>query len=154
MTPRPLVLDTNCWIYLLDDATSPRARWLAEHVLRPAADGSLTVLTSTVSLAELLVAPWRAGGARRSDAVRTAVLGLPGCRMVDLTVEIAGQAAAVRATAGVRLPDALVLATAVRSAASLLTNDARLALWTGPVDVLVLDDVMPGELPPGRGPET
>jgi predicted nucleic acid-binding protein len=143
-----LVLDTNCWIYLLDDAASSRGRWLTEHVLRPATVGRLTVLTSAVSLAELLVVPHRDGAAARAGAVRAAVEGLPGSRLVDVTPGLAQQAAAVRATTGLRLPDALVLATAAAASARLLTNDARLAKPSVTTSVLVLDEVMPGALPP------
>jgi predicted nucleic acid-binding protein len=117
-------------------------------VLRPATAGRLTVLTSAVSLAELLVVPHRDGGAVRAGAVRAAVEGVPGSHSVDVTPGLAQQAAALRATTGVRLPDALVLATAAAASARLLTNDARLVdrLVTAPV--LVLDEVMPGALPP------
>ncbi len=149
MSADALVLDTNCWIYLLDDAASPRARWLAEQVLLPAAAGTLTVLTSTVSLAELLVLPLRDGGARRGGAVRSAVQSMPGCRVVDVTADLAAEAGAVRAATGLRLSDALVLATSVWSQARLLTNDARLQVAHLPGRVLVLDDVMPGPLPAG-----
>ena len=144
VSPTGLVLDTNCWIYYLDDPESQRARWLDSSVFRPAAEGHLALLTSTVCLAELLVGPHRAGGARQAAAVRRAVEALPGSSLVAVTGDIAEAAAGLRARTGLRLPDALVQATAMSTGARLLTNDRALA-GTG---VLVLDDVIGGPLPP------
>lgn len=145
MTSRSLTLDTNCWIYALDDPTSTRARWLQTHVLRPAAAGQLTVVTPALCLAELLVRPHQAGRPRAAS-VRRAVESLPGSRIAALDAAVADLAGELRATSGLRLPDAVVLATARLAGGQLLTDDAGLVAAAGPMGVL-LDDVLGGGLP-------
>lgn len=72
---RTLALDTNCWIYLLDDASSARGRWLETEVVRPAVAQQFLLVTATLSLAELLVGPHRQAGRVRAAAVRQALEG-------------------------------------------------------------------------------
>lgn len=145
MTSPSLALDTNCWIYALDDPSSARARWLRNEVLRPAASGQLTVVTPALCLAELLVRPHQAGSGRAA-AVRRAVESLPGSLVAALDAAVADLAAEVSATTGLRLADAVVLATARHAGAPLLTNDAALVAAAGSRGLL-LDDLLDGSLP-------
>ena len=138
--PTRLVLDTNCLIYRLDDATSARARWLDDQVLAPAVAGELTLFVSSVSLAELLVRPYRDGQPHRAQAVHRALRTLPGLTIEALTAEMADTGAQLRAETGLRLPDALILATAQVLDATLLSNDARLLEPRHEVPVLLLDE--------------
>ena len=137
-----LVLDTNCLIYRLDDPDSHRGVWLDEHVFGPAIAGHLDLSVSTVSLAELLVRPYADGQPAKAQALRRALETLPGLTLVPLTTDIADAAARLRGRSGVLLPDALILATAERVQASVLTNDRQLQQADLPVAVLVLDDEM------------
>lgn len=73
--------------------------------------------------------------------MRRALETLPGLTVAELTAELA-DGSARRASTGLPLPAAVMLATAQRSAASLLTNDRGLVHPAGPVPVLVLDDEM------------
>ena len=77
------------------------------------------------ALAESLVGPARLGGSS-VDAVRTLVDRLP-INIISLDVEIATTAARLRAAhRALRLPDALIIATAVEQAADrLITTDRR-----------------------------
>lgn len=140
--PSTLVLDTNCLIYRLDDPDGARGRWLDENVFAVAVGGSLRLVISSVALAELLVRPYADGQPQRAQAVRRALETLPGLTVVDLTPAVADIAARVRAGTGLPLPDAVMLATAEQSGASLLTNDRQLLHPSSPVPVLVLDDEM------------
>jgi len=140
------MLDTNCWVYALDDPDSGRARWLTAHVLRPAADRGVTVVTPSICLAELLVLPHRSGRARAA-AVRRAVESLPGSRIVALDEEVAASAAELRAATSLRLPDAVVVATAQLVGARLLSNDGIVVTAAGP-DGLLLDELVAAGAPP------
>lgn len=140
-----LVLDTNCLIYFLDDPDSKRGRWLAKHVFEPAVSGRLRLAISTISLAELLVGPFSVGQPDRAEAVHRALAALPGLSIVAPTADIAVSAARLRGTTGLRLPDALVVATAAHLGATLLTNDRGLRRDGLPAAILVLDDELSGD---------
>jgi predicted nucleic acid-binding protein len=118
------VLDAGVVIGLLDssDAHHPRAR----RALRSALDRHDDLVLPASAYSEVLVAPFRAG----EDAVAKvdALLATLPARVEPLTAGIARSAAEMRAVHGrkLRLPDALVLATAEVTGASLvLTTDRR-----------------------------
>jgi len=135
-----LVLDTNCLIYYLDQPDTRRGRWLDQHVFRPAVAGRLDLAIPTLALAELMVRPYGDGQPRRAEALRRALETLPGLTLVPLTADIAALAADARARSGLRLPDAIVAATARHRGASLLTNDRQVAAAELPGARLLLDD--------------
>ncbi len=124
------VVDTGVMIGLLDVLDGHHDPAL--EALGSAATRGDRVAMSASALAELLVVPARTGRGRPHDQVLVdAVLGF--CRdypveIVAVGVEIATQAARLRAThgPGLRLPDALVIATAlVHDADVLVTTDRR-----------------------------
>jgi predicted nucleic acid-binding protein len=86
---------------------------------------------SSLTVAELLVRPIRAG-----SAAVASVEGFPRffgeMRIAEVTYAIAREAARMRALTGLGLPDAPVMATAVdHAAAVLVTNDGR---WSTAAD--------------------
>lgn len=121
---RPLsVLDASVLIALLDeaDAGRPIAR---EAVARSQADHELLIPVTAFS--ESIVAPYRRSSqdGQRAEAA-LAALG----RLVDVTRDIASRAAQLRAARQIKLPDALILATALHvTADQILTLDRR---WRG-----------------------
>lgn len=138
--PSTLVLDTNCLVYRLDDPDGARGRWLDDNVFPAAVGGRLRLIVASVALAEPLVRPYADGQPQRAQAVRRALETLPGLTVVELSTAVADIAARVRAGTGLPLPDAVMLATAEPSGASLLTNHRQLVHPASPAPVLVLDD--------------
>jgi predicted nucleic acid-binding protein len=126
------VLDAGVVIALLDANDAHHAA--ARDALRQVAGDSLVLPAS--AFAEILVAPLRQGGAGQ---VVDAFLDAVPITVHEATREIARQAAELRAVHGnrLRLPDALVVATAMALGADrVLTTDSR---WpTLSVDVQVL----------------
>ena len=121
---RPVsVLDASVLIALLDEKDAGRP------VARAAVDESKCnhdLLIPVTAFSESIVAPYRRS--RRDGERAEAALAALG-RLVDVTREIASQAAQLRATRQVKLPDALILATAMQVAADqILTLDRR---WRG-----------------------
>lgn len=99
----------------------------------------LAAVTSTVTLAEVLTHPLRRGDKPLAAKYRELLLSTDGLTTLPLTAAIAEEAAGLRASHGLRTPDAIQLATAVvANAAVFLTNDARLPL-IATMPVLVLD---------------
>ncbi len=149
--PDSLALDTNCFIYLFEQSDRPRGRFLIEDVLLPATRGERRLVTSCLVLAELLVQPFRLGHPERAAALSRAVESLPGLVLLPVDARVAADAARLRGSTGLALPDALVLATATGAGAVLLTNDRALAHAAGTDAALLLDDLLsPGQSPSGR----
>ncbi len=117
------VLDASVLIALLDekDVCRPAARAAVDQARR---DHDLLIPVTAFS--ESIVAPY--GRSRRDGERAEAALVALG-RLVDVTREIASRAAQLRATRRIKLPDALILATAMQLAADqILTLDRR---WRG-----------------------
>ena len=118
----PLILDASVLIGLLDTKDSHHNGAVDEVDLADRADRPL--LTPASAYSEALVAFARTG--RLRDA-RDAISGM-GITVASLTAPIAERAAELRARHdSLRLPDALVLATAHEHQGEVLTYDRRLA---------------------------
>lgn len=101
--------------------------------------GAFQVVTSTLTLTEVLVHPLRSGNVELAEQYCDVVLDQENLVTVPVSVEIAEVAAQLRATQNLRTPDAIQIATALqRGATFFLTNDARLAAVPD-LKVLVLD---------------
>jgi predicted nucleic acid-binding protein len=117
-----LILDASVLIGLMDSSDPHHATAVDDVETADHAGRSLQTPASAYS--ETLVAFARAD---RVPEARAAVAGM-GITVTPLTAVIAERAAALRAMhSGLRLPDALVLATARELDADLLTYDQRLA---------------------------
>ncbi|HXM58884.1 MAG TPA: type II toxin-antitoxin system VapC family toxin [Candidatus Dormibacteraeota bacterium] len=117
------VLDASVLIALLDekDVGRPVARAAVGEAQR---DHDLLIPVTAFS--ESIVAPYRRS--RRDGERAEAALAALG-RLVDVSRDIASRAARLRATRQIKLPDALILATAMQvSAEQILTLDRR---WRG-----------------------
>lgn len=121
---RPLsVLDGSVLIALLDesDVGRPAARGA---VAPPRQDHDLVIPATAIS--ESIVAPYRLG---RSQGERAEAALIALASIAEVTREIASRAAQLRATRQIKLPDAIILATATKLAADqVLTFDRR---WRG-----------------------
>jgi predicted nucleic acid-binding protein len=91
-----------------------------------------TLAISALTYAELLVGPIRAGG-RALEVVEGFAAQV---RIIDLSPEIARRAAAERVARGLKLPDAVIVATGLLHADVILTADAR---WKGVERVTVVE---------------
>jgi predicted nucleic acid-binding protein len=88
---------------------------------------------SALTYTEILVGPLRAGG----QAVEVVERFAAQVRIVDLSPDIARLAAELRATRGLKLPDAVIVATGLRLEADvIMTADAR---WKAIPRVVVVD---------------
>ena len=140
--PDRLLLDTNCFIYLLEDPSSARGAFLATHVFAAAVAGQQRLFASTLTETELLSQPSGAGQSQRASALLAALEGLPGLEFVPLTVTVAADAARLRGQLGLSVPDAIVVASALAVQATLITNDRRLHHRDLEPPVLLLDDLL------------
>jgi len=123
------LLDTSIVIAALnrDDALHEAA----SEAIRTERDRHALAI-SALTYAELLVGPLRAGGRALGIVERFAAH----VRVADLSPDIARRAAELRAGRGLKLPDAVIVATGLHlEAAVILTADAR---WKGIETVTVV----------------
>jgi predicted nucleic acid-binding protein len=133
-----VALDANVVIYLLENVEPGASR--AAAIVDAIESGEVRGSMSTVAQTEILVGP-----ARSADPMifELAAQELRELRVAKnpLTARIAEDAAWVRGQTGLRLPDAVHLATARASGATaLVTNDRRIRSRPG-LDVYYLDDL-------------
>jgi predicted nucleic acid-binding protein len=133
-----IYFDANVFIYVVE-AIEPYVSAL-HPVLTALADLSIEVITSELTLAEVLVKPIGAGDARIQDAYNRFLYRTAGLSTVPVDRDILTEAARLRAAQNIRLADAIHAATARQCACSaMLTNDARLrtpGVTTVPVSAL------------------
>ncbi len=88
---------------------------------------TIQVVTSTVTVIEVLVQPLKRNNHRLVKQYREVLTNVAGLTTYPLTIDIAAIAADLRAKYSLRTPDAVQMATAIHAGAQyLLTNDARL----------------------------
>lgn len=129
-------LDTAPLIYYIEEHPTflPRVAPFFEAAER----GEFRVVTSLVTLTEVLVHPLREGRDELAQQNRDILLQSANLTAVPLNESIAEQAAELRARHSLRTPDAIQLATALRSGAGwFLTGDAELPEVPG-ISILVL----------------
>jgi len=130
-------LDTTPLIYFIEE--NP-AYLKTVHPFFEAMDhGEFSVVTSIVTLLEVLVHPFRHGDTTLAQQYRDILLNVEGLATILLSQDIAEEAARLRAAHNIRTPDAIQMATAIHEGASFfLTNDARLPSLPR-LKILVLD---------------
>ena len=134
---RRIALDTSVFIYQLE--ANPRYLALTDHIFSWLEKPGCGAVTSTITMTELLVQPYRDGDDERIDQFYGLLSTYPNLEWIAPDLEIADLAAQIRAVHRLRTPDALQAATAVRSQAmGLITNDPVFERVPG-LETLVLD---------------
>ena len=126
----PVALDTAIFIYFIEE--DPRFVPLIDPLFREADRGVRELVTSALTILEVLVVPYRAGNRLLAHRYEDVLTRSRGVRVVDLTRDQLRAAAQLRATTGVKTPDALQLVAAIGAGCrTFLTNDRRLPLVPG-----------------------
>jgi predicted nucleic acid-binding protein len=141
-----LLLDTTALAAFLDD-TEPTHR-VASHILEEfVASGRNPAVVSMISVMEILVRPLRVAPSGH-HTVLAFLRHHPNLTAVPLDLQMAQEAASLRATHRLSPPDALVIGTGVATqVAHLVTNDHAWARKLGPirdrVGVVTIDQFLP-----------
>ena len=135
-----ICLDTAPIIYFIEDHETYR------KILRPVFVeidvGNIEAITSTLTLLEVLVHPFRAGNQVLAEKYREILLSSAGLITFEISHEISEMASRLRAKYSIRTPDAIQMAVGIRYGAThFLTNDPRLRKVTE-IKVLILDDYL------------
>ena len=140
LPPSGLVyLDANGLIYSMERVEPYRS--LLEPMWQEAQDGNLTVVSSPVIVIETLAKPIRDGNTEIEAQYRE-VFASNVFRLLDASYRVFEDAARLRADTGLKTPDALHAATALRAGCALfITNDTDFRRVEG-LPTVVLDDVV------------
>ena len=121
--------DSNVFIYTVE-GISPYAQAL-RPLFASVAAGATRVVTSELTVAEVLVKPLRLADAVLYQAFEDA-LAAPGVRLVPVSYEVLLRTARLRASGQLKTPDAVHAATAqIAGCDVLLTNDTGIAAVPG-----------------------
>ncbi len=138
-------LDTMILIYLIED--HPRYADLAAVVMERIEQGTIHGLTSTLTIAELLTAPAQNDDDKALRDYELYLTNFPNLSIMPLTVDIARQAARVRAATTLKMPDCIQIATAVQSGSdAIVGNDKSWRNRTGDLPLILLDDFLDAEM--------
>ena len=123
MSGKKAFLDTNIFIYLIEENEQHFDQ--AIRLLDFLEQNDYEVITSTLSLGEILTKPYRDN---RQDLVEKYVATFETMNLIDLNSDIASLFAKIRAQYAIKTPDAIQLASAVYAQAEMfVTNDERLS---------------------------
>ena len=136
------MVDTAPFIYVLEAHPQFAAQFLG--LFEAAARGDLNIALSTITLAEILTGPFKAGQTAMAKRYEKSLCLY---NVVPVSTPIAALAAQLRAEYRLKLPDALQLATALDiNATAFVTHDRDFSTVTG-VTILMGDTASP-DAPP------
>ena len=134
----PIGLDTAPFIYLIEE--HPRFLRVVEPLFVAIDTGRRAAATSTLTLLETLVVPYRVGDVALAEHYEAVLAGGRGLRLVEMDRPVLRAAAALRARTAIRTPDAIQLASALSAGCTaFVTGDRRLPSLPG-LRVLALAD--------------
>ena len=129
-----VMVDTAPFIYVLEAHPQFADQFLG--LFEAAAKGDLTIALSTITLAEVLTGPFKAG---QTALAKRYEKSLSHYKVIPVSTPIAALAAQLRAQYRLKLPDAIQLATALDiGAAAFVTHDRDFSHVTG-VEILMGD---------------
>lgn len=121
----PVGVDTALFIYLIEE--EPRYLPVIEPLFRAANEGTRELVTSTLTLLEVLVVPYRAGNRALAERYEALLTRSRGIRLIEISVDQLRAAAQLRAATNVKTPDALQLVAALTAGCTtFVTNDRRI----------------------------
>lgn len=133
-------IDTAPLIYFVEE--HPKYRDAVTPFFQSADAGHLDVVTSMITLVEVLVHPYRRENESLAKEYTDILLHAPHVHAHALTAIVAQEAARLRAKWNMKTPDAIQLATATcTKATAFLTNDTGFPDIPG-LDMILLDDII------------
>jgi predicted nucleic acid-binding protein len=120
-----IALDTNILIYFFE-GIEPQAGKV-EKILGTIMKGQNKGILSTITIAEVLTGFYLTGDSAKAAKAKRLLSdwALNGFKIVPVTFEIADLAANLRAKRGGKIPDALIVATAINQSANLVYSQDK-----------------------------
>ena len=118
-----IYLDANCFIYSVERIDPYRE--ILDTLWQTVSGGQVKVVTSELTMLEVLVKPLKVGDTFTVTTFRTILRHTPDVQMMPITQPVLEEAANLRATLNLRTPDAIHTATALLNGCRLfVTNDS------------------------------
>jgi predicted nucleic acid-binding protein len=137
----PVALDSSIFIYFIEE--HPVYLPLVEPLFEAIDAGGLEAVTSSLTLLEVLVVPFRFSNAALIERYETLLTKSRGVRLVDLDRDFLRSVAQVRASTRAKTPDAMQLTAAMAAGCPVfLTNDDRIPNVPG-LRIRLLEDYLP-----------
>ncbi len=135
------VIDTNIFINVKNREEPHYAP--SKAVLDKVDEGALKGVVSTIVIAEMCSGYHAAGELRGKDDFLTHIISSQNYIVVEVTVRIADEAGRIRASTGLRLPDALIVASGLREKAEyLVTYDEALGKAESLIKIVTAKEMM------------
>ncbi len=139
---RRVYLDSNIFIYALEGF--PDFVDELTELFESLQQGTLSAVTSELTLAEVLVMPFVDRNLERQTEYQQVLQSSDALYVAAVTRNVVIEAARLRSLNNLRLPDAIHVATAILTGCdTFLTNDRRLRAVLG-VEVILLSEVIEG----------
>lgn len=133
-------MDTAPIIYFIEK--NPKYLGVLKPVFLEIDTGRIEAITSTITLLEVLVHPFRTKNDILAEKYRDILLYSAGLTTFEIFHEVSEMSSKLRAKYSIRTPDAIQIAVGLLYRASkFLTNDSALKK-VSEIDVLVLDDFL------------
>ena len=133
-------LDTNVFIYFLE--AHPRYGAWCTSLFDLIERGHNSAITSTVTLLELLVQPYRDQKEELAQKIFALASTYPQIEWVPVTLNLADRAAELRARYRLSTPDAIQLAAAISRKATRFYGNDRALRRVQEIDCVLLDDLV------------
>lgn len=133
-------VDTNLFIYHFE--SHPELGEPVGRFLERAEEGGARLVTSTITLMEILVVPKRHGFGSLCQRYRDLLASFPNLEVVSIGPEVAEIAAELRAVHPLRPPDALQLAAALHTGAEAFVSEDRRLRRVSEIEVLTVAEAL------------
>jgi predicted nucleic acid-binding protein len=135
-----LYIDTSPFIYYTENRPEFLAQVKAIFAYQEAND--IDTITSVITLSECLTKPLKVNDPSLVSAYERFLLKTRNITLIPVTLQISRRSAVLRATYGLRTPDALHIATALETGCeAFLTNDVALKR-VNELSVLILSEIV------------
>jgi len=126
----PVGVDTVIFIYFIEE--HPQFLRVIEPLFREVDEGRVELITSALTLLEVLVVPYRTGDHLLAGRYESILTRSRGVRIADISRDHLRAAAQLRAKTAVKTPDSLQLVAALSAGCTaFLTNDRELPTVPG-----------------------
>jgi predicted nucleic acid-binding protein len=135
-------LDTSIFIYHFE--AHPKYLPLTTVILNGVASGKWPAVTSTITMMELTVLPWRENHQNIARKYEALLANFPNLEIVDVTRDVARRAAQLRARYNFRPADTVQIGAVLAHGATVwVGNDRGHARVSGELAIVLLDEFVP-----------
>jgi len=135
-----MALDTSPFVYWLEE--NQKYFDVSKRIFDLVEERKTKVVTSTLTLTEALVLPYRMKDWQRVYRIHAVLATYPHLEWLPPTVDIARRAAQVRAEFNLRTPDAIHAATALMNGATAFITNDPIFRRVPSLGVLLLDEML------------